>query len=376
MRKRLKCLSYMCLRTSFSEREHKFEIRFFGEPTTGSWSLPADTRSSWMHWNWYAEIWRISWYGLIGSANSKKQFEIVWPAWNCVKKQLGPHSQYLAWNRSTMPVICAFYTQPWLLQDVKSGPMLWWRHALIKHGDCSGTNIPPALSWCFKTIGLRIYNISMHGTYTHACDFLAKEAGPLDSLLVKDASLHTITLIYCARNCSYVARRRKKALTNKETLQRADKGKTIVDQWRSVAGDDGEKQAARVRAVGRLECMICAVALDKKTREFAKMEDAALAVLRECSMEIEKPLDPPQAWVKEASAEPKAKSKAMALEVRTHPSGSTMAKASWRIRWTSWPRWAFRLVSPSRIMMSLERSKKFMTVEWLWCFEVSLKVGR
>ena len=135
----------------------------------------------------------------------------------------------------------------------------------------------------------------MHGTYTHACDFLAKEAGPLDSLLVKDASLHTITLIYCARNCSYVARRRKKALTHKETLQRADKGKTIVDQWRSVAGDDGEKQAARVRAVGRLECMIRAVALDKKTREFAKMEDAALALLRECSMEIEKPLDPPQA---------------------------------------------------------------------------------
>ena len=41
--------------------------------------------------------------------------------------------------------------------------------------------------------------------------------------------------------------------------------------------------------------MICAVALDKKTREFAKMEDAALALLRECSMEIEKPLDPPQA---------------------------------------------------------------------------------
>ena len=69
-----------------------------------------------------------------------------------------------------------------------------------------------------------------------------------------------------------------------------------MDQWKSVAAcDDGEKQAARVRAVGRLECMICAVVLDKKNREFAKMEDAALAVLKEFSMEIEKPLDPPQA---------------------------------------------------------------------------------
>ena len=89
----------------------------------------------------------------------------------------------------------------------------------------------------------------------------------------------------------------KKALTNKETLKMAEKGKKIVNQWKSVVLDIVDKEAEKVRALGRLECMICAVALDKKNRKFPKMEDAALDGLEEFGKEVGKVLRAPSAWV-------------------------------------------------------------------------------
>ena len=99
----------------------------------------------------------------------------------------------------------------------------------------------------------------------------------------------------------------KKALTNKETLKMAEKGKKIVNQWKSVVLDIVDKEAEKVRALGRLECMICAVALDKKNRKFPKMEDAALDGLEEFGKEVGKVLRAPSAWVDGASDSDKTK---------------------------------------------------------------------
>ena len=51
----------------------------------------------------------------------RKQEKTSWHCLECVNadalaKQLGPYSRCLAWNSAMMPVICAFYTRPWLLQ--------------------------------------------------------------------------------------------------------------------------------------------------------------------------------------------------------------------------------------------------------------------
>ena len=87
----------------------------------------------------------------------------------------------------------------------------------------------------------------------------------------------------------------------------AEKALKMVEKWKTLVGQV-ENETALQRAVGWLECCLCAVLLDKKSREFQKMEDACISLLKEFAEEIGKPsIEPPESWKEGASEEkPKA----------------------------------------------------------------------
>ena len=110
----------------------------------------------------------------------------------------------------------------------------------------------------------------------------------------------------------------KKAITNKECIQKADQAIGILNKWITVAqghASDQRQKLALQHAVGRLEVHLTACVLDKKSRAHTKMEDAARHVLEEFAKDVDFDVAPPQEWApqseRQASQPTSAKSPAV-----------------------------------------------------------------
>ncbi|CAJ1405563.1 unnamed protein product [Effrenium voratum] len=91
----------------------------------------------------------------------------------------------------------------------------------------------------------------------------------------------------------------KRAMTNKEVVQKASCAMKLLDQWAAVTepyANDETKQLVFQRAHGSLEVHLAACALDKKNRTHDKMEDAARQVLQDFANEIGVALATPSQW--------------------------------------------------------------------------------
>ena len=99
--------------------------------------------------------------------------------------------------------------------------------------------------------------------------------------------------------CTALTSEAKRAMTNREVLQKALSVMKLLDQWTSLTkayANDDNKQLKFLRAHGSLEVHLAACVLDKKNRTHDKMEDAARQTLQDFSKEVGVALAPPSQW--------------------------------------------------------------------------------
>lgn len=120
--KTLKYVSYIYLQVSFSETENKSWCLNFSDAET--WEATTENLFCLQIFDQVgctetgtqrsgAFLCMVS---LVQKARENKLTLFGMCKCGCTPKQLGPYSRCLAWNSAMMPVICAFYTRPWLLQ--------------------------------------------------------------------------------------------------------------------------------------------------------------------------------------------------------------------------------------------------------------------
>ena len=99
--------------------------------------------------------------------------------------------------------------------------------------------------------------------------------------------------------CTALTSEAKRAMTNREVLQKALSAMKLLDQWTTLTkayANDDNKQLKFLRAHGSLEVHLAACVLDKKNRTHDKMEDAARQTPQDFSKEVGVALAPPSQW--------------------------------------------------------------------------------
>ena len=116
----------------------------------------------------------------------------------------------------------------------------------------------------------------------------------LQSTLIR----HVETLLLNVR--CFLRAKAKKAMSNKECVQNAGRAIKILDKWILLAQGYATTTAATLafqHAVGHLEVHLVACVLDRKSRSFSKVEDAALSVLEDFGKQIGSPVTPAPEWL-------------------------------------------------------------------------------
>lgn len=120
--KTLKYVSYIYLQVSFSETENKSWCLNFSDAET--WEATTENlfclqifdQVGCTETGTHRSGAFLCMVSLVQKARENKLTLFGMCKCGCTPKQLGPYSRCLAWNSAMMPVICAFYTRPWLLQ--------------------------------------------------------------------------------------------------------------------------------------------------------------------------------------------------------------------------------------------------------------------